>query len=158
MTKELTAYTFCQETIGMKNTLERNYIVLCQRLHTIRENQLYDGNYGSWELFLEELRINKRKADAMCKIYETFILELGISEEKLALAGGWSVAETILPIATDKESAEEALEFAAVSLRKDVRMYVNEKLGKVPDGICEHEDTYVVRVCRGCSERWQEHE
>lgn len=157
MTTEIQAYNYCQETIELKNNVEKNYMVLCARLYKIKNETLYEANFGSWELFLEELRINKRSAEAMCKIYETFVVSLGIDPDTVALAGGWSVAETLLPIATNKKDAEEGLSFAKGALRKDVRMYVNEKLGKVPEGICRHEDTYTVRVCRTCHERWEDH-
>ncbi len=160
MTTELTAYDYCQETINLKNAVEKNYLVLCARLQNIKEGGLYEANYGSWELFLEEVRINKRQAEAMIKIYQKFVIELGISEEKVALAGGWTVAETILPIATNKEEAEEALDYASHALRKDVRLYVQDKLHggyEHQKPICNHEDYYTVIICRCCGERWQDY-
>jgi len=156
-TTELSAYNYCQDTINLKNAVEKNYMVLCARLYKIKTERLYEANFAQWEVFLEELRINKRSAEAMCKIYETFVIQLGIDPEQVALAGGWTVAETLLPLATSKELAEEGLEFAKGALRKDVRMFVNEKLGRVPDGMCSHADTYTVRVCRTCHDKWEEY-
>ncbi len=159
ITSEVTAYNYCQETISLKTAVEKNYMVLCARLHKIRSEGLYEANYGSWELFLEEMRINKRKADAMIRIYEKFVLELGINPDTVALAGGWSVAEDLLPIATSKKEAEEALDYASHALRKDVRMYVLDKLhGDEQKPLCLHEDVYTVIICRRCGERWQHFE
>lgn len=157
MTTELQAYNYCQETINMKNVMEKSYMVLCSRLHKIKSERLYEANFDTWEVFLEELRINKRSAEAMVKIYEKFVVELGISPDAVAMAGGWTVAETLLPLTTSKELAEEGLEFAKGALRKDVRMFVNERLGRVPDGLCSHTDTYTVRICRTCHEKWEDH-
>lgn len=155
---EQEAYEYCVDTINQKNALERSYLVLCRRLHTIKLHRLYEANFDNWEVFLEELRIDKGSAERMIRIYQRFILELDISPEKIETAGGWSVVAELLPIAKDKETAEEALVFASMSRKKDVRMYVNEKLGKVPAGICSHENTYTVCICRDCHDRWQEHE
>lgn len=155
-TTELQAYNYCQETINMKNVMEKSYMVLCSRLHKIKSERLYEANFDSWEVFLEELRINKRSAEAMCKIYEKFVVELGISPDTVAMAGGWTVAETLLPLTTSKELAEEGLEFAKGALRKDVRMFVNDKLGRTPEGLCAHADVYTVIICRTCGEKWQD--
>ena len=155
--QEVEAYNYCQETLALKSNIERAYLGICARLHKIKKERLYEANFGSWELFLEEMRVDKGSAERMVRIYETFILSLGIQEELVQNAGGWSVVAELLPIAKTKEDAEEGLEFASKATKKDVRMYVREKLGIAPSALCEHKDTYTVRVCRDCGERWEDY-
>ena len=156
--QEIKAYDYCQETIAIKSHIENSYLVLCQRLHKIKSERLYEGSYTSWVLFLEEMKIDKFTAERMVKIYDTFVLKYAISPAKIEGAGGWSVVAELLPISNSKEEAEEALEYATGALKKDVRIYVHQKRhGVSTDKLCTHTDTYLVRICRDCGDRWEEH-
>lgn len=156
---EIQAYNYCEETIQLKGELEKGYLGLCARLHKIKTERLYEASYETWQLFLEELKIDRATAERMVKIYDTFILRFNISPAKIQGAGGWSVVAELLPISNSKEEAEEALDYATGALRKDVRIYVHAKrYGKELEKLCRHHDTYLVRICRDCGDRWEEHE
>lgn len=156
---EIQSYEYCEETIKFKQNIENSYLGLCARLHKIKTERLYEASYETWAVFLEELRIDKLTAERMVKIYDTFVLKYGISPAKIEGAGGWSVVAELLPISNSKEEAEEALDYATGALRKDVRIYVHAKrFGKESEKMCRHHDTYLVRICRDCGDRWEEHE
>jgi len=153
---EVKAFEYCEETINVKKHIEGSYLVLCSRLHKIKEARLFEAGYETWGNFLEELHIEKHTAERMVKIYDTFVLKYGISPAKIEGAGGWSVVAELLPISNSKEEAEEALEYATGALKKDVRIFVHEKrYGKESTKMCTHEETYSVTICKDCGERWQ---
>lgn len=153
---ELQAYNYCEETIKFKHDIEKSYLGLCQRLHKIKEERLYEASFETWSVFLEELRIDRATAERMVKIYETFVIKYGISPAKIEGAGGWSVVAELLPISNSKQEAEEALEYATGALKKDVRIYVHAKrYGKESEKMCSHQDTYSVTICKECGDRWQ---
>lgn len=156
---EVKAYAYCEETIKIKGDIEKGYMVLCARLHKIKEERLYEASYSSWSLFLDELKIDRATAERMVKIYDTFVVRYGISPAKIEGAGGWSVVAELLPISNSKEEAEEALDYATGALKKDVRIFVHSKrYGKDTEKMCRHPNTYLVRICRDCADRWEEHE
>lgn len=155
---EIKAYEYCEETIKFKNNIEASYLALCARLHKIKTERLFEASFETWEMFLEELRVDRATAEKMVKIYDLLVLNYKISPAKIEEAGGWSVVAEILPIATSKEEAEEALEYAKGARKKDVRIYVTQKRnGLVVQTMCMHKDTYVVEICRECGDRWEVH-
>lgn len=155
---EIKAYEYCEETIKFKHDIEKSYLNLCQRLHKIKTERLYEASFETWSVFLDDLKIDRATAERMVKIYDTFIVRYGISPAKIERAGGWSVVAELLPISNSKAEAEEALEYATGALKKDVRIYVHAKrYGKESEKMCRHHDTYVVRICRDCGDRWEEH-
>lgn len=151
---EQEAHKYCEETIALKNQIEGAYLVMCSRLHKIKlENLFIDAGYESWSLFLDEMKIDKGKADQMVRIYDLLVLQYGIKPKLIEEAGGWSVVAEILPIADSKESAEEALTFAKGALKKDVRLYVHDKKYGTTSVLCRHKNTYKVEICVDCGER-----
>lgn len=154
LTSEKEAYAYCEETIALKNQIEGAYLVMCSRLHKIKSDGLYvHAGYDSWSLFLDEMKIDKGKADQMVRIYDLMVLQYGIAPKMIEEAGGWSVVAEILPIADSKENTEEALEFAKGALKKDVRLYVRDKKYGTTGKLCAHENHYTVEICTDCGER-----
>jgi hypothetical protein len=154
LTSEQEAYNYCEETIALKGQIEGAYLVLCSRLHKIKtENLFLNAGYESWSLFVDDMKIDKGKADQMVRIYDLLVLEYGIKPKLIEEAGGWSVVAEILPIADSKENAEEALHFAKGALKKDVRLYVRDKKYGTTGTLCRHANTYTVEICTDCGQR-----
>lgn len=156
--KEIQAFDFCKETIEVKNRIEKGYMELCARLYRIKNERLYEGHFTEWELFLEELHILPSVASRMIKIYEVFVIEQKISPAKIEKAGGWSVVAELLPVAVNKEASEDLLEMAQTLTRRDLRIHVQTlKIAPRSEVDCKHRDTYFLRICRDCGEKWTEH-
>lgn len=150
---EITSYKYCEDTIKLKQSIEVSYVALCERLYKIRNERLYEAQFADWDVFLEEIKIDRASADKMCRIYELFVLNYKVPAEKIAEVGGWSKVAELLPVSTNKKQAIEALEYAKGALKKDVRIYVKEILGKqIPDN-CKHKNTYVVEICKNCGDK-----
>lgn len=145
---------FCKETIEKKHFLEVGWIELCKRLKEIRDGELYAGRWDNFEDFLKDpaMDMDKGTASKMITIHERLITEYAIAPEKIAEVGGWSKVAELLPVITDKASAEEWLSNAATLSKADLRKSVKEAGGKAGSIACKHENSYeiVMKCCRNC--------
>lgn len=148
-----TAIDFCEETISQKHFLESGWLKLCARLKQIRDKGMYEGRWDSFEDFLNDpqMGMDKSTASRMITIHEKLIVEYEINPDKIVNAGGWTKVAELLPVISDKKSAEEWLETASVLSQKDLRKEVR---GKEVEGsiACKHKKTYevVMRCCHEC--------
>lgn len=152
---EQKAYEFCEKVVGLKENLEKGFIELAKGLYTIKEQRLYEGQYGTFDLYLDRARIGKSKAEQLIRMYEKFSLEYKIDDKLIVEAGGWSVVVRLLPMAKTRDLALKALENASqLPTRQSVVKWVKEA---VEDDFkaCTHEDYYVVKICRCCGERFK---
>lgn len=147
---------YCEKTIEVKNFLERQWIEFCSHLKEIRDKEMYKGRWDSFEDFLADpgMDMDKGTASRMITIHEKFILEYKVEPNKLAEVGGWSKVAELLPVITDKASAEEWLKNASVLSKSDLRKEVQEKrTGKGAE--CKHTNTYTITMqcCRHCGDK-----
>lgn len=150
---------FCEETISKKHILELAWLELCGRLKEIRDNELYKGRWENFEDFLNDpaMDMDKGTASKMITIHEKMVLEYKIKPTVIANAGGWSKVAELLPVINNKEDAEEWLSKASVLSKNDLRKEVREQKSGILMKNCKHKDTYIIRVCRGCGEKIEEH-
>lgn len=150
---------FCEETISKKHILELAWLELCGRLKEIRDKELYKGRWENFEDFLNDpaMDMDKGTASKMITIHEKMILEYKIKPTVIANAGGWSKVAELLPVISNKEDAEEWLSKAAVLSKADLRKEVQEQKSGILMKNCKHKDTYIIRVCRDCGEKIEEH-
>lgn len=153
---EMSALTFCEETIKLKESIEKDYISLCARLYKIREERLYEGQYSDWQVFLEELKITPSVASRLCKIWEVFIVNFDIDKKELQEAGGWTIAAEILKVATTKKTAEELLSLAKLYTRAHLRQHIQKLLKGAPED-CKHKNTITIKVCEDCGYKFREY-
>lgn len=129
-TLEQNNHEFCNETLELKHSLELHYLEMGRRLLEIRDGQLYKPYWDSFTEFLMELKwSDSSRANRIINIYKKFVQEYNIEPKKLAAAGGWSVLAEVLPVATDKESAEEWIEKAALHPQKELRAEIRDARG-----------------------------
>lgn len=144
---------YLEETLFLKENLEKGFLHLGERLYRIKNERLWELDYGSYAEFLMEAKISEATASKLVAIYSKFVLEYGMSYDVLAPCS-WSSLYTLLPLATSKEKAEELVDEAANLKRGDVEEKIRAE--KHPD--CRHDDQYTITVCRGCGLRTTEHE
>lgn len=150
---ETANHQFCVETLNLKHDIEKNFIVIGGRLKKIRDENLFQPQYGSFVEYLWEMRMSEPTASRLINIYEKFIVEYQISPAKVAEAGGWSSLAETLPVVHSREDAEHWLERALVLTKEDLRKEIKEKrTGKLME-LCDHSDSYTIKVCRLCGER-----
>ena len=146
-------FKYCEDTKNLKNNLEVGFIQIAKRLHAIKYGKLYESQYGTWSLYLDDIKMHQSKAEQLIRIYEKFIVEYKIKEQVLAEAGGWSVLVRLLPLAKTQQLAQEALQQATLlPNRVTLTNYVKEAL-EDDFKTCACEDTYEIKICRTCGER-----
>lgn len=150
---------FCEETITKKHVLEVGWLELCARLKEIRDNGLYEGRWDSFEDFLHDpqMGLDKGSASKMITIHEKFVVEYKMSPERIANVGGWSKVAEILPAVKDKKSAEEWMDKATSLSKSDLRKEIKEDQTGVRMSDCKHKDFYIVKICRQCGDKIEEH-
>ena len=158
-TKELDKqYKFCVDLIELKNNIEKNFLVLGKGLLKIRDERLYFPQWDSFEIYLEELKLDPTKAIKLINIYTTFVLQYEIPEEQILKAGGWTVANQIQAVTKrlkdGKEQSEKLLDLAGVLSQKDFEKELSTARNGLDELECIH-DLYEVhlRCCRRCSLR-----
>lgn len=140
---------FLRETIKLKVDTEAAFLELGARLYKIHNENLWEGEYDSYEDFILEARLSKATASKLEKVYETFVLIYKIPQKRLA-AVGWSSLYTAAPYATSKVQAEELVERAGLLTRNDLARSLENENGK--QSACTHEWVNY-RMCTKCSER-----
>lgn len=129
----------------MKGKIESSFVQLGQMLYEIKSERHYESGWESWGEFLMDMRISQGMASKLMSIYETFVLQYKIKPALIAEAGGWTVVYDLLPLAKDKESAEQWIKDAANMTRSDVKKQAFSARKKKEPKECEH--TY----CKMCS-------
>lgn len=157
--KSIESLNFCEETITKKHLFEVAWLELCARVKEIRDNKLYEGRWDSFEDFLidPQMGLDKSVASRMITIHEKFILEYKISPARIANIGGWSKAAEILGVVKDKKSAEEWIDKATSLSKSDLRKEIKESQTGIKMSDCKHKDFYLVKICRKCGDRIEEH-
>ncbi len=150
---------FCSHTIAFKHFIETQWLEFAGQLKEIRDRELYKGRWDSFEDFIADptMALDKGTASKMITIFERFILEYKISNFKIAQVGGWSKVAEILPVVKDKKSAEQWLSNATSLSKSDLRKEVKEEKTGIQMSKCKHEDYYIVKICRRCGDKIEEH-
>ena len=126
---------------------------LARRLYECKAQEMYCPQYETWEVYIQDVKnLSLGTANKLVHIYETFVKEYGISEQKIAEIGGWSVVSEIMPMVKDQKSAEEWLEKARILHRKDLRKEVQEAKSGVSMITCQHLDVILIKKCKACGD------
>lgn len=148
---------YCEKALQLKHDIEGHFLMLGEYLYNIKEHNLYDSQWGSFEEFVFDLKMSQNMANKLVQIYKTFILGYGFTTSEVIKAGGWSVLQEILPMIDSRKSAEKWLNAAATLTQADLRKEVKELKTGIPMKNCAHTDTYTVEICRGCGDSIQKH-
>lgn len=151
------ALEFCDRTIALKKRTEGAFLEIGRRLRDIREKELWHGRWEDFDHFCRsDMKLTEATASKLITVYERFILELGVSPEKVILAGGYTTAYLLKPLATSKEAAEEWLDKAITAeSRRDLEILVREDQTGLEQAKCQHPDAYYIKlmVCPTCGEK-----
>lgn len=173
ITSEKDAFQFCEETKILKQRIEKGGLELAKRLCFIKQNNLAEGQYGGFDLYLDEIKLKKATADHMMRVYQRFCMDFGIDEATVVEAGGYTRLYELLPLAKTKETALEALQIASqLESRESIKAMVKKQMAggeEIPDCAHEESECFYLRVCKACglkekvdpaviSEQHQQHE
>ena len=92
----------------------------------------------------------------MITIYKTFCQAFGYPIDDLKDIG-YTKLYLIRDVSETKELADHWIGEARVLNRDDLKKRVLEFTKGVDQMTCEHPDTYLVRCCRACGEKWEEY-
>lgn len=152
----LTAYSYCMETVKLVTELQMGFINLGERLHKIKTDRLWEGGYSSWEEFCEDTKLSYSTIQKLIQIYDVFVLRYGFKTSRIASVGGWSILAEGLSIIKTKADAEAFLTDASVLSLRDIRKNVTaQKKGLPEHHVCKHANTYKIEICKDCGERWE---
>lgn len=160
MTKEITINSqknikFCEDTIQMVVKANLAYIITAKRLAEIFDKRLYLPKWESFDEFtMECLKESKGKVSTLMNIYKKFVIEGEISEAQVSEVG-WTILGKALPLVKTKDDAEHWLEQAKEQTPSNfTRMIKEAKTGKDMTQ-CEHKDTFMLKICNDCKDRWE---
>jgi hypothetical protein len=151
-------HDFCKQTIELKKEIESNFVELGRMLHEIKDNRYYEAGWTSWEEYCMELKISQSTISRLIRIYEIFVLRYDFAPRQIAEAGGWTVVAQLLPEINEKTAKDDVkvwLGEMADLTRSDAQKAINERKIGVPVDDCLHDDTYTIKICRVCGERWK---
>lgn len=149
---------FCLKAIELKKDIESRFLELGGFLHEIKENRDYEAGWSSWEEYTMELKMSKATISKLIRIYQIFILKFKFSPAKLANLGGWSVVAEMLPQIKENTPRSDVQDWLGEMVdlpRSDVRRAIIERKTGVSMNDCKHEDTYTIKICRDCGDRWK---
>jgi len=157
---ETKRHQICEKAIELKKDIEFRFIELGALLYQIREERHYEAGWSSWEEYAMELKMRTSTISRLISIYEEFVLRFKIPHAELASAGGWSVLAEILPDINETTTKQEITSWlgeASQLARPDLRRAITERRRGVDMAKCAHKDTYTIKICRTCGEKWTEH-
>lgn len=145
----------CQEYIAIKDHVEGAFLRMGELLKNIRDEKTYFPEYERFEDFLNSTGTSPATASKLIQIHERFILQYNIDPERLIQVRSWATLYEIqkkLPKDASQEEVDEWLDKGSLLKHSDIQKEL-QQYGKPP---CEHTDTYTLRICRDCGERWRE--
>jgi hypothetical protein len=151
-------HDLCLIAIGLKKNIEVSFLELGGALHEIKERRHYEAGWSSWEEYLLELKISQSMVSRLIRIYEVFVLKYEFAPRQIAEAGGWTTVAQLLP-----EIKEDTPKLRVNTwLTEMIGLTRSDALGAIKDRKrgytaeeCEPHDTYTIKICRKCGERWK---
>lgn len=136
---------FLRDTIDLVKQIETRFIELGRRLFTIKEKELWTGQYDTYQEFLDDARINPGHDSILRSIHKNYVVEGNVKPQHLARIGYSNLYEAIPLI--EKDGVELAVEKARTLTRSEIKDEVRED----KHGECKHEET--ITICSKCHKR-----
>ena len=144
---------YLKKTKSLKDDLEHGFLLLAERLFKIRTERLFLPTYEAfWCYTEEELKLSESTCSRLINVFQRFILEWGVSPEKVISIGGWNEAYLISKVAKNKKEAEDMLDKYALMPPSEARKDMAElKAGEH----CHNWQEIHIRQCTvcGCREK-----
>jgi hypothetical protein len=155
-TKQMQNFDFCMKTLEMHCELTFGYLNLAQRLQKIKDERLFEPQWSTFYEFTLEIReMSLSTVDKLLAVYRRYVLEYKLPMKEVATLP-WTILADSLPLIQSKEDAIEFLK--TPHTRQDIKKTLKEKRSGVKMDECTHEDTYLIRICRTCGDRWREYQ
>lgn len=163
MNNEITPFSekkrheFCLEALDLKKNIECDFLELGMLLYKIKEERYYEAGWSSWEEYVMELKMSESSISRLIRIYQIFILRFKFAPAQLAPIGWTNVAELLPQIkeTTPRNDVHGWLDEMADLSRSDLRRTITERKKGVSMDDCKHKDTYTIKICRDCGDRWK---
>lgn len=136
---------FLRDTVDLVRQIETRFLELGARLFQIRERNLWKDTYESFQEFLDSAKVSKGNASMLAAIHKAYVVDGGVSHDKLAQVGYSNLYEAIHLI--EKDGVHQAVEKARLLTRAELKEEVRER----DHGECAHEET--VKICSTCHKR-----
>lgn len=154
-------YEFCQDAVQLARGLKVGLMMLAEKLYRIERQKLYKSQYEHFYMFCDEIEMNTATASRLINVYEKFVMQNQIAFDDIKNLEYTKLYE-IKKVADTKEVAmhwinqinapevENRLTLSALKIELK-----KLELG-MEDEKCDHGNTYLVRCCRDCGEKWEE--
>lgn len=136
---------FLRNTVDLVKQIETRFLELGARLFQIRERRFWESAYDSFEDFLEAAKISAGNASMLAAIHKTYVVDGGVSMERLASVG-YSNLYAAIPL-IERDGVDKAVEKARLLTRAELREEVREE----KHGECAHAET--IHICSTCHKR-----
>jgi hypothetical protein len=140
---------FLRDTVDLVKQIETRFLELAARLFQIHSRQLWQGTYETYQEFLDTAKVSKGNASMLEAIHETYVVNGGVSHERLARVG-YSNLYAAIPLIESK-GVEKAVEMARTLTRSELKEEVRED----KHGECGH--TEIIQICATCHKRIEDH-
>lgn len=141
-------HQYCQEGLQLKNKIELDFIKLGEYLYNIREHNMYEPYWSSFDEYTDEMNLAKATSNKLINIYKQFVLTNKVSSTKLAKIG-WSKIAELMTVAKE-ENVDEWIDKAEILTQKDLRDEIREARTGIDMSRCRHQNTYTLRICADC--------
>lgn len=153
MKDEQKNYKYCQELINLKRETEERFVLMGEYLYHIKNKQLYEPSWSSFEELLMEMKMSSNMANTLIRIFTTLVLGHGFTPQQIATAGSWSDVQEILPYCTSKKESIKWLTKARELTSTDLRRETRETKSGVSMANCQHEHSHKLIICDDCGIR-----
>lgn len=128
----MTNTEYLRATVDLVKQIETRFLELGARLYKIKDKQLWQGDYDSYQEFLDSAHINPGHASILTKIHQHYMVNEGVEFKQLGAIGYSNLYEAIPLI--EKEGVEKAILKAATLTRAEIKDEVRD----VKHGVHDH--------------------
>lgn len=136
---------FLRDTVDLVRQIETRFLELGARLFQIRQNEIWKGTHDSFQEFLDSAKISKGNASMLAAIHKAYVVDGGVSHERLSKVG-YSNLYAAIPL-IEAEGIDNTVEKARLLTRDEIKQEVREEAH--PD--CKHPE--FIEICTTCHKR-----
>lgn len=149
----LERHNYLEETVSLRDELEKGFLVLAERLLKIKNERLYESAYDTFEDFIAELRLSRSTCYKIISVYEKFILLGELNPHEVARFG-WGNLSLFTKLIDTKEKAKEVFDQVSPLGRSDALKTLQEMKTGISMTTCQHTwQKICFNECTTCGDR-----
>lgn len=157
LTTEEQSHEFCEYTAKLALGIKSAFMMLAKNLYLIESKKMYKPTYDYMYQYCDEIGIDTATCSKLTTIYEKFCEQYGIPLDEI-IDLEYTKLYLIKKVSGNKELAEYWIEEIKSGLTiRDLKKRIQEVTSGVDQMKCEHRETYLVRCCKECGEKWEEY-